>query len=327
MSSRKGNRSQNTQLTDPINYDTNNIIFDEATENNIPGSKVKYYRINVATKNEDGTEGELILGLDKCMSYGVQESRDMNTNVLTGYSISITLRDRDGGSERQNKTIDVIESIVEKCKDHILSVKKTIGKVSIDRSDLKKLNPIFYKLNDEGERDETASPMLYPKLIYAKERKDAKTGDIIPSKILTQFYLTDEVDENGEPLSVDPLQFLGKRSILSCALKIESIFVGQVIKLQCKVAEVDIKPVETRSKRLLTSGWSTYNKSNISIDSNPLLQSYENKVEEEVKDEDELDNISNKEESKEEVSTVVEKQPEVQPSTTTTKKPARKTKG
>ena len=118
------------------------------------------------------------------------------------------------------------------------------------------------------------------------------------------------------------MQFLGKRSILSCALKIESIFVGQVIKLQCKVAEVDIKPVETRSKRLLTSGWSTYNKSNISIDSNPLLQSYENKVEEEIKDEDDEE----KEEKEESIPITVEKQPEIQVSTTTTKKPARKTK-
>jgi len=333
MSSRKI-RSSTPQLTDPVSFDINNLVFDDAVVSDL--GKIKFYRINLATKYSDGTEGDLILGFDRCMSYGVQENndeittivdgREQKTNKLNGYSISLVLRDKDGGSERQNRTIEIIESIVDKCKDHLLqlNVKKSIGKITLDRNDLKKLTPVWYKIDKEtGERDEIASPMLYPKLIYAKERKDQKTGDIIPGKIITKFYLADEVDENGEPLEIKPLDFLGKRCTVSCALKIESIFVGQVIKLQCKVVEVDLKPVETKSRRLLTSGWSTYNTSNVSMNSNPLLESYENKIDEEVRDEDENEDdkpsqVLEASEDEEEKTVEIKK--------TTAKRPAKKTK-
>jgi hypothetical protein len=140
---------------------------------------------------------------------------------------------------------------------------------------LKKLTPIWRKVNQEtGEIDETAIPALYPKLIYAKEREDAKTKEMIPSRIITKFFLADEVDENGDPMRANPLEFIGKSCTVSCALKVESIFVGQVIKLQCKVVEVDIKPLETKPKRLLTSGWSSYNTNTVTVGSNPLLSSY-----------------------------------------------------
>jgi hypothetical protein len=260
MSSRK-NRSTN-QLTDPMKYNVDDIIFDDPIASEV--GKVKTYRIPIATKYADGSEGDLILGLDKCMSYGVQENRDEKTDALNGYSISISLKDRDSPSDRQIQTIDVLDTIVEKCKDHLLQmhIKKSIGKITLDRSELKKISPVWRKINQEtGEVDESAIPAIYPKLIYAKEKQDPKTKQMVPARVLTKFYLADEVDENGDPQQVNPVDFIGKRSTVSCALKIEGIFVGQVIKLQCKVVEVDIKPQETKQKRLLTSGWSSHSSS------------------------------------------------------------------
>ena len=47
--------------------------------------------------------------------------------------------------------------------------------------------------------------------------------------------------------------FLGKRCLVTAALKVESIFVGKDIKLQCKLIEADVKSMDTRPKRLLRS--------------------------------------------------------------------------
>jgi hypothetical protein len=250
--SSKINRSQTTVLSDPINYNVENIVFDEPTENNIPGSTLKFFRVNVGTKNPNGTEGNLVLKLDKCMSYGLQETRDMQTGVLNGYSISLCMKDKEGATERQEKTLDVFTKIVEKCKDHLLSVRTKIKKFDLERNDLKKLNPMYMKRKEDGQIDENAIPTLYPKLLYYKSRKD-KNGNEIPAKIGSVFYNEDEVDEEGNPMEVDPMVFLGKRCLVTAALKVESIFVGKDIKLQCKLIEADVKSLDTKPKRLLRS--------------------------------------------------------------------------
>jgi len=250
--SSKINRSQTTVLSDPINYNVENIVFDEPTENNIPGSTLKFFRVNVGTKNPNGTEGNLVLKLDKCMSYGLQETRDMQTGVLNGYSISLCMKDKEGATERQEKTLEVFNKIVEKCKDHLLSVRTKIKKFDLERNDLKKLNPMYMKRKEDGQIDENAIPTLYPKLLYYKSRKD-KNGNEIPAKIGSVFYNEDEVDEEGNPVEVDPMIFLGKRCLVTAALKVESIFVGKDIKLQCKLIEADVKSLDTKPKRLLRS--------------------------------------------------------------------------
>lgn len=250
--SSKINRSQTTILSDPINYNVENIVFDEPTENNIPGSTLKFFRVNVGTKNPNGTEGNLVLKLDKCMSYGLQETRDMQTGVLNGYSISLCMKDKEGATERQEKTLEVFNKIVEKCKDHLLSVRTKIKKFDLERNDLKKLNPMYMKRKEDGQIDENAIPTLYPKLLYYKSRKD-KNGNEIPAKIGSVFYNEDEVDEEGNPMEVDPMIFLGKRCLVTAALKVESIFVGKDIKLQCKLIEADVKSLDTKPKRLLRS--------------------------------------------------------------------------
>jgi len=250
--SSKINRSNTTMLTDPMNYNVDNIIFDEPSENNIPGSTLKFFRVNIGTKNANRTEGNLVLKLDKCMSYGLQETRDMQTGILNGYSISLCMKDKEGATSYQDKTLDTLNKIVEKCKDHLLNVRTKIKKFDLERNDLKKLNPLYMKRKEDGQIDENAIPMLYPKLLYYKSRKD-KNGNEIPSKISSVFYNEDEIDEEGNPIEIDPMIFLGKRCIVTAALKIESIFIGKDIKLQCKLVEADVKLMETRVRSLLRS--------------------------------------------------------------------------
>ncbi len=55
--------TENTQITSAIGYDVKNIIFSEPVSGSIPDSKpkIEFKRINISTKNADGTTGELIL--------------------------------------------------------------------------------------------------------------------------------------------------------------------------------------------------------------------------------------------------------------------------
>lgn len=290
MSSYKVNRSATTQLTNPVDYNISNLIFDEPIESVIPGNNLKMYRVKLATKNEDGTEGDLVLGLDKCRSYGINPTKDMTTGVLNGYSISLVLHDRDGPTERQQATVQVIDAIVEKCKDHLLSIKGKIKKGGLERSDLKNITPIYRKRNEDGDIDETASPMLYPKLIYGKERTD-KNGKTIPAKIISKFFIEDEVDEHGNEVEANPLDYIEKKCDVTCALKIESIFIGKDIKLQCKVYEADIKAQESGYKRLLRkTGMNAASVPQVTLSgSNPLFSSSSSTNDEEDVQEEEED--------------------------------------
>ena len=67
----------------------------------------------------------------------------------------------------------------------------------------------------------------------------------------TKFYLEDEFDEKGEPLEISPLDFLGKTHFkFRGAIKIDKIYVGSKISLQCKIYDGAIKRVSNERKRL-----------------------------------------------------------------------------
>ena len=71
-------------------------------------------------------------------------------------------------------------------------------------------------------------------------------GKAIPAKIVSDFWL----EGSGE--EVNPLDFLGKKSSVRCAVKVESIFVNKKeLKLQLKLMQTYIKPIETGRRRLL----------------------------------------------------------------------------
>ncbi len=233
-------------LSDPINYDVESIIFSEPEEKKLPNDpSVKYFRVGIKTKNPDGTVGDLILGLDRSTSFGI--------STKYGVSMSIVLQDREGPSDRQNKTIDVFKAISEKCKDFLLSKKALIKKPKLERFHLDDISPVKYKIDEKtGEIDSTRSPTLSVKLL-TKNKDDAGNSLTVP-KISTGFY--SEPDENGESESVDPMDYENKRCFVTCAVKIDGIFIGQMTKLQCKLVECEIKSADAGPKRLLPS-WRT----------------------------------------------------------------------
>lgn len=228
--------SENTQLTSASGYDINNIIFSDVQHESIPKSvpQINYKRIMIRTKNSDGTIGDLILPTEKLFSFGISENTNQETGKVNGYVMPLCLHTRDGATKEEKEWSETFTAIVEKCKDHLIANKEEIEHFDLERNDLKKLNPLYYK-REKGKIVPGTGPTLYAKLIVSKKQDN---------KILTMYF-----DFNGD--SVDPLTLLGKYCYAKCAVKIESIFIGNRISLQVKLYECEVKLMETGMKQLL----------------------------------------------------------------------------
>lgn len=231
--------SKNTQLSIASGFNAENIIFSKPEENVIPNStpQIKYNRINISVKNKDGTIGDLILPTDTLYSFGVSDNIDAATGKSNGLSMALCMWTKDNAKESEKEWTTAFDKIVEKCKDHILDIKDEVGKYDLEKNDLKKLNPLYWK-RDKGKIVEGAGPMLYVKLIHSKKQ----------DKYLTSFFN----EETDEP--IEPTELIGKSCYATCAIKIESIFIGSRISLQVKLMEANIRMLDTSKKRLLGGG-------------------------------------------------------------------------
>jgi len=276
-------KARNTLLTDVLDFPGDRkalkeelkrrLVIDPPQTGTVPNSNpaITYNRINIGIRNPDGTEGDLVVPLDRSFSFGVSESKAPDTGILNGYSMVISMYDRDGATERQARSVMFIEVLAEILIEHCLTeeTKDALGKYDLEAALLKKLNPLYYK-TEKGKRVEGASPTFYPKLMWYKAGKD-KNGKDKPASMGTTFYSEDDVDENGEQVTVDPLEFIGVKCYITPAIKFENIFLGSKNNLQAKIYEAEVKAVETGKKRLLKVA-ATRAPSVIISGSNPLLQ-------------------------------------------------------
>jgi len=241
--------AQHTQITPVMGYNSSRMIFSEPTSGAIPDSKpkIEFKRINISTRNEDGTIGELILPTSRLFSFGVSENTSQETGHVNGYTFPLCLWNRESPTEEEKDWTNMFNSIVERCMDHLIDNREEIEMFDLTRTDLTKakggLNPLYWKkekhTNEKGKiilRVVPGSgPTLYTKLIYSKKH----------NKFLSQFF-----DMNDEP--IDALSLMGKYCYTNAAVKIESIFIGSKISLQIKLYEAVIEPTSAGMKRLLT---------------------------------------------------------------------------
>ena len=238
--------SANTQIIDPSSgsYDTSKMVFSEPVGGSIPGGgpSISFQRINVSTTNADGTVGDLVLQTSRLFSFGVSENVSPDTGKVNGWTMPLCLWGRDGATPAEKAWTDIFDAIVEKCIDHVIDHKEELDKYDLERNDLKKFNPLYWKKEKKivnGKPQlviaEGTGPTLYSKLIYSKKKEN----------FVTRFY-----DQNDEP--IDPLDLLGKYSYVTAAVKIESIFIGNKISLQVKLYEADVEPMQAGMKRLLS---------------------------------------------------------------------------
>ena len=228
-----------TQLTSAKGFNVNNIIFSKPQSGGLKDTSVKFRRIYLSVKNPDGSEGDLIVSTPRIFSFGVSEniSHD-DKNKTNGFVFPLVLYNKDGPSEDEKHFVDTFNNIINHAKKHIIINKKELKLPSIDESDLKKLNPIFYKKDKEtGDIADDSLPTLYLKL--AISRKDGI------EKILSSFY------EKRTGNEINPLDLMKKYCWTTAAIKFECIFIGSKISFQVKLYEADIELLNAGRRRLL----------------------------------------------------------------------------
>ena len=239
--------SPKIEISDPLNYDSSKLVFGEVEEKTIPGQKSTYYRVGIKTVYNNGKEGDLVFALDRSHSFGIS-----NTYGLT---LSVQLYDKEGATERQRKTVEAINAIVERAKDFLVENRKALKKPTLTKAQLDGLSPIKMPIDEKtGNIDETRSPMMNLKLLTSNRKPEGDNAEVSSDpKVLTPFYSEDQFDKEGEPLSINPMDYLNKRCYVTCAVKVDGIFFGQVQRLQVKLFECYVKGVEQKTSRLLSN--------------------------------------------------------------------------
>ena len=227
------------QLTSAKGYNVNNIIFSKPQAGGLKDTSVKFRRIYLSTKYPDGAEGDLIISTPRIFSFGVVENvSPEDKNKINGFVFPLVLFNKDGASDDEKIFLDTFNKIINHAKKHLLDHKKELKLPSLDESDLKKFNPIFYKKDKEtGDIADDALPTLYLRLALSK--KDGV------DKILTSFY----DKRTGDDLNA--MDLLKKYCWTTAAIKFESIFLGSKISFQAKLYEADIELLNSGKKRLL----------------------------------------------------------------------------
>lgn len=229
----------NTQLTDFKNYDAKRLLFSKPEVGTIPGSmsKLTFKRIRIATKNSDGTVGDLVIATPpNLMCYGLQEQTDPSTGAVNGYQFPLVLWNRNEPTLDEKTFTDTINKICDACKDHLIAHREEIEKYDLEMNDLKKFNPLYFKM-EKGKVVEGKGPMLYIKTLTSKKADTFK--------IYTVF-----TDAETNEL-IEPMDLMNKRCYVQGAIKIESIFVGNKISLQMKLFEARVNVIDTAFRSLL----------------------------------------------------------------------------
>lgn len=238
--------SDRTVMSNAQNYDVSRMIFSAAESKAItPDPKgPSYKRINIKTTNDDGSIGDLVLEIPNAFTFGVQENKDQKSGEVNGYVLPIALYNRNGPTDAEKAWVDTFNRICDRCVEHLLldETKDEIGKYDLDRAELKKFNPLYWK-KDKGKIVEGTGPMLYGKLMVSKKKKDELGRDTIVTVMMdsaTGADLTVE-DVTGKYFSVAP-----------ACVKVESIYIGARISLQVKISEFIVVFQSTGSRRLLS---------------------------------------------------------------------------
>ena len=246
--------SENTQLTKASGYNTNRIFFSKHQVGNVPGSSFTYKRINILTKNLDGSIGELILPTERCFSFGVSENLSQDKKTVNGFVLPLCLWTKDAPTQAEKDWVDTFDAIIKKCGEHLLSHKDELEEYEMEEAHLKKLNPLYWK-KEKGKKVEGQGPTLYAKLIQSKKL----------DKIMSIIE-----DERGNP--IDPMSIKGKYCYVKAAIKIESIYIGSGNKysIQVKLYQSQVRLLDSGMKRLLRPD----SEDDVSFSSsNPMLES------------------------------------------------------
>ena len=230
-------------LTQFQDFDVSKMCFSPVVENKIKTNSslpITYRKINISYDNcgkrkfdaSISQETNLILKTPHLFSFGLsqQELDNKKSHVLP-----LCLYSRDGVTPDETLFVQKLTDIVDKCKSHLISVRKELKMPLLDEHDLKKFNCLVYKRDDSGVILKDSLPMLYVKLTESN-------AGVIYSK----FYDSQTSEE------IRPLDLMAKYITGVYALKVESIYIGSNrFSLQIKLYEASVSQNERTVRRLL----------------------------------------------------------------------------
>ena len=244
--------NESTQLIEDIdNYNPKeSMIFSKPILGQVPGSKpkIEFKRIYINSRNEDGTEGELVIKTGRLYSFGVSTKTfgEETQSKKSEYTFPLCLWSGVKPTNEEEKWINLFNEIVDCCMDHLVEKRQEIGRFELEKNDLIRgglKNPLYWKkekvTNEKGKicgerKVEGRGPILYSKLMFSKKE----------DKFLTRFF---NLKNNEE---IDPEDLINKRCYAYSAIKIESIFIGARISLIVRLYEACVQP-KRENKRLL----------------------------------------------------------------------------
>ena len=162
------------QLSKFENISKENIVFHEPKDFQLRNTNIKYQRIKIETKLQNGKTSPLVIETPFLFSFGVSERKNQETNQLNGYSIPVCLWKKDEKPNQEEQDFfNVLNKIHNICRDHLLEYygdneASSFGEI------------LYYKLieyvNEKGKtkkkKDKSSSPVLYVKLIYSDKTKN-----------------------------------------------------------------------------------------------------------------------------------------------------------
>jgi len=285
----------NQKLSLVSSLNVNDIEFAKPEVNNIPGQKLSYQRVRIGVRKNGVLSDLIIKSPPSLLCWGLQDQRDQKTDELTGYQCPIVLWSNGTPSPEEKAFTDKFDEICDYVKEWIVENKGTIEKYDLEMSDLRKLNPLYWKM-EKGVRVENKGPTLYAKCVYNKKKETIDT------------LFMDELNR----VRVNPLSIIGKHCYVQFALKIESIYVGTKVSLQVKLQEVGFRLKDNSVQSLLFPEFSTNTVEKLEQleDSQPLELLAETTEEEEVVEEsdNEEEEVVEEEEESEVEEEVVEEE-------------------
>lgn len=231
-------------LTTIDNFDPSKIVFDKPRDEEVGGNKhIKGKRIKIGYLN-NGKVTEIIIPTEKLFAYkGVRPTKPFgkeDSDEIIGYNLPIGLYSRDSVDGRDRKFVDIFRKIIDVAKDHVISVKKTIGQSHLEKVMLYKWDNMLYEKKDEnGDPSGEFGPTLFAKLMYSRDK------NMLATKI---------VDKRGNPLKLEDV-LLKPADVIAC-VKFESIYVNSNgCSLQVKITEaiVDVRSNMNTDNLLLKS--------------------------------------------------------------------------
>lgn len=235
-----------------VPFDVNRIIFCNAVEEKVPQPPESKeppligHRIKMRVMNPDMSVGDLVFETEPSLSFGIQESRDRVSGALTGYSLPVCIWNKEGPTAGQLYMSQLSDEILNYIKEYLVrpDVRTTIADPTLEKGDLKKMKLFYWKIDKStGLRIPGRGPVAYPKLIISKKKG---------FRIMSRFFLMDSIDEEGNPIELDPVKLMKKWGIVRARFKFDSIYRssnGQ-ISIQIKLWEADFKPMETGLSRI-----------------------------------------------------------------------------